>query len=161
MMSTRSPCAADGAPNEPQVTATDKGWQIRLSSSPYSVRAALKEIETKLLDGAAPCDLCERVEMVMAEVLNNVVEHAYENQAGGVIDVLFCYQNNLFRAEITDQGQPMPNCAVPIARLPALSASRSDLPEGGFGWLMIHSITSNLEYVRSGAENRTCLEIPI
>ncbi|WP_245605407.1 ATP-binding protein [Roseicyclus elongatus] len=36
----------------------------------------------------------------------------------------------------------------------------TDLPEGGFGWLLIHQISTALTYRRDGGENRLSLTLP-
>ncbi len=161
MTSKYPPSAAPHPQKVSEVETQGLDQEIRISSTALDVRGALQQLESTLLECSAPDDLCERIEQVMAEVLNNVVEHAYSNHSDGEITILFCYRNNLFRTVILDNGQPMPNETIPSAQFPDLTGPKSALPEGGFGWLMIHSIASVIKYTKTQTGNRTYLEIPI
>lgn len=129
------------------------GGAIRLvfPAEPFEVRAALSRL-LDALPGEGVCpDLRSSIMIVVAEVLNNVVEHAYEEQEGVVEMTLFPVTGG-FRFEISDQGHPMPNGRLPPAGLPANTAD--GMPEGGFGWYLIHSLAQDIRYDRIGAVNR-------
>ena len=105
---------------------------IRLvfDSDPLAVRAALR----MLFDGRSlrllPEDERGTAEIVLAEVLNNVVEHAYAS-ASGEIEVTVQITAAALTCTIIDRGRPMPGNALPVGtQLPALG--EGDLPEGGF-----------------------------
>jgi serine/threonine-protein kinase RsbW len=132
--------------------------RVSLDSSPLAVRRALDQ----LLTDAALSDLTEErrgtLWTVLAEVLNNIVEHAYACDRGAIRLNLW-QQGPVLAVEVVDRGAPMPGLCLPEGHLAEIG-SFDDLPEGGFGWFLIRSMTSNLEYNRVGAENRLrfCLD---
>lgn len=99
-------------------------------------------------------------ELVLAEVLNNVAEHAYGNRrAWWQISITQTSQG--LRCVIVDQGKAMPGGAFPEGRLPAgQGLALDDLPEGGFGWRLIHSLTTDLVYSRAEGCNRLQFLLP-
>lgn len=98
-------------------------------------------------------------EMALAECLNNIAEHAYEERGDGKIDLWLTVAQGRLHVMIRDQGTPLPNESLPIAKAPDVSCGLDDLPEGGFGWFLIHSVTENLRYARRGAENWTGFDV--
>ena len=67
-------------------TASEKAFEIALQSSELAVRDALGQLTSKLETYA--CDPAETatVELVVAEILNNIVEHAFaEEEPEGII----------------------------------------------------------------------------
>lgn len=93
-------------------------------------------------------------ELVLAEVLNNVVEHAY-GEAGGRVEVSLQKGPGGVQCLITDEGRAMPGGELPEGRLPGgPEINLSDLPEGGFGWHLIRSLSTDLTYARVDGQNR-------
>jgi serine/threonine-protein kinase RsbW len=139
-------------------TRTDT-HDLVIRAEPASVRAALLQIT------AIPpvCDLPPHqratVELVLAEVLNNVAEHAYADAAGPVAVTIALHAGTLV-CEVVDEGLAMPGGALPDGRLPD-SALDSDLPEGGFGWHLIRSLARDLAYRRQRGSNRLNFLIPL
>lgn len=90
-------------------------------------------------------------EIVLAEVLNNIVEHAYRD-ASGRIEISIAHRAGFLNICVIDRGKPMPDLKLPSGELrPPLDAQ--DLPEGGFGWPLIHSLTQDLHYQRVQGQN--------
>lgn len=91
------------------------------------------------------------VEIVLAEALNNIVEHAYRDGAGA-----FSLRGRWYRGtlclELRDEGRPLPDHRLPEGR-PLDPAGDGDPPEGGFGWFLIRSLTIGLRYRRTAAGN--------
>jgi serine/threonine-protein kinase RsbW len=76
--------------------------------------------------------------MVLAEVLNNIVEHGYPNpQKPGPIGVQCTLVGSGLDIALTDTGEPMPNGEPPIGNAPNTNVQFADLPEGEFGWFLI------------------------
>ena len=99
-------------------------------------------------------------ELVLAEVLNNVAEHAY-GEATGPVTVCLARTDGGVRCVIVDQGQAMPGGILPEGRLPpAAEVPLDDLPEGGFGWFLIRSLTQDLRYSRVDGCNRLHFVLP-
>lgn len=90
-------------------------------------------------------------EIVLAEVLNNIVEHAYRG-ISGQIQISVARNAGVLDICIVDRGEPMPDLKLPSGELrPSLDVQ--DLPEGGFGWPLIHSLTQDLHYQRVQGQN--------
>lgn len=90
-------------------------------------------------------------EIVLAEILNNIVEHAYRGTSGR-IEISIAQQAGFLDICVIDRGEPMPDLKLPSGELrPPLDAQ--DLPEGGFGWPLIHSLTQDLHYQRVQGQN--------
>jgi serine/threonine-protein kinase RsbW len=91
------------------------------------------------------------VEILLAEVLNNVVEHAYSTYPGQIQVSITPGDGYLF-LRLVDQGLPMPGGDAPGGKLSALGEFQN-LPEGGFGWFLIRSLSRDLTYARDGSDN--------
>jgi serine/threonine-protein kinase RsbW len=116
-----------------------------------SVRAAL----AALMDGpvleAVPEHDRGAVEIVLAEALNNIVEHAYADAAGEITLTLWQAGGEV-ACRITDRGASMPRETLPDGVLAQVEAP-ADLAEGGFGWFLIRSLSRDLRYARYGTLN--------
>ncbi len=125
-----------------------------------SVRKALRRIaRSAQLQGLSLADRGS-AELVLAEVLNNIVEHAYRHSAGDIALTLFRLSEGL-AVQLTDTGSAMPGCTVPAGRLPeGLDGPAAALPEGGFGWFLVHSLTRDLVYERTAGQNRLGFTLP-
>jgi serine/threonine-protein kinase RsbW len=91
-------------------------------------------------------------EIVLAEALNNVVEHAYARYSGK-IEVLMRRADSDLVFELIDAGLPMPGTEPPLGHLKEV-LEIDDLPEGGFGWFLIRNLSHSLAYRRVGDRNR-------
>ena len=99
------------------------------------------------------------VEIVLAEVLNNIAEHAYA-RFPGKIEVWVTAHDSLLLVRVADSGLPMPGGELPGGKLSGATEIQ-DLPEGGFGWFLIRSLTRELTYLREGGHNRLsfCVDV--
>ena len=99
------------------------------------------------------------VEIVLAEVLNNIAEHAYTQQHGKVEIWITAHPAFLF-FRLVDSGLPMPGGVAPDGRMADQDAPQ-DLPEGGFGWFLIRSLTRDLTYLREDGYNMLCFCVDV
>ncbi len=125
----------------------------RINGDARSVSAFLVETRARLVDVQHPAAGDVTWEVVLAEVLNNVVEHAYRDTDAGQIEIALRFFTE-FEATICDRGVAMPGCALPPGAPHDLDAGKDELPEGGFGWNLIHRLTKEMDYTREGDENR-------
>jgi serine/threonine-protein kinase RsbW len=144
----RGPLRAAGARFETEIIAT-----------PEAIRAVLCATRARLAAGGAAPALLSRAEIALAEVLNNVAEHAYAGCPPGRVRLCACLDANRLKLVIRDAGRPMPRDAPPGARLPATTGPAQALPEGGFGWFLIHDQCDRVLYRRDAGENRLELHI--
>lgn len=141
---------------------SEADFRLNLPADPQSVRSALRSAVARYRRRMT-ADEAGTMELVLAEVLNNIVEHAYENMSAGPIDLRIARDFRGLVCRIVDRGLPMPGGVLPLGAAPALVAAGNmgDLPEGGFGWFLIRDLTQNLSYVRDGATNRLDFVLPL
>ena len=135
----------------------DDCLDLTLSSDPIAVRKALTRLQRRLLQTGVEPDAAGRVELVLAEVLNNVVEHALAGKKGGLIRLNLDKVNEKISVEVTDEGAPFQGSELPEGQMP----DAGDVPEGGFGWPIIHALTEDLAYDRIGERNILRFSVPL
>lgn len=113
----------------------------------------LRIYENALCSEQISDDLRDNAQLVIAEVLNNIEEHSYQGKIGGKLKVKIGVRDGELEVETQDFGQPMPNLAVPSKRDPNPNVPRYELPEGGFGWFLIHTLAPGPVYSRRGQTN--------
>jgi len=154
------------APGDPsaEVGGPVIGWcyRVDIGATREQVSHALVRLSRELIGLGLEPDALIRMELVLAEVLNNIVEHAYGDAGQGDIALEAAVHSNTIWCQLIDFGRPMPEGKLPPARRYDLDAMEvSDLPEGGFGWGLIRDLTSSLTYDRNGQENRLSLSIDL
>ncbi len=132
-----------------------------LETTEEGVRACLSRIRADLMQWGYGADTCGTLEIVLAEALNNVVEHAHESDGIGVAHVALTRHTDKIEVEIRDHGIPLPDTRIPAAALPSIDVDICDLPEGGFGWFMIHSLATEVRYARVGQSNHLSLQLSV
>lgn len=140
---TRSDMARGAEPGPPGIT------RLSLASDPLAVRAGLERLFASPPLAFWTEEARGTAEIVMAEVLNNIVEHAY-GEAGGTIEMALHSEAGGVDCHIMDAGRPFPLGEPPEGCLPDLS---TDLPEGGFGWALIRAFAEDLRYERCEGMN--------
>ncbi|MCK8464119.1 ATP-binding protein [Aliiroseovarius sp. S1339] len=123
-------------------------------ADPVAVRGALKASMSGLTNLNLTIDERGVIEIVLAEVLNNVVEHAYAHHTSGVIELRVKRGADRLHFTVLDDGVPLPDDGLPETPSHSLAGPVDDLPEGGFGWFLIKELTQDLNYVRSDIRNR-------
>lgn len=135
-----------------------------------AIRAALGEIRLRFY-GYTPDDTIDRLELVLAEVLNNICEHGSVtlavapdqglsqrrgNGATPTVHLSVIRHDSGIVCTITDDGIPLPaTCLTDGPRTIA-----TELPEGGFGWRMIRDLTNSISYTREGRRNFVGFTVP-
>lgn len=129
--------------------------ELRLifSSSPMAVRRALRSALGGLTGLDLTVDESATVELVLAEVLNNVVEHAYADQRRGMIELQIRHDSHGLICTVIDDGLPMPKETLPTGQRTWPTGGIQSLPEGGFGWVLIREMASDLAYRRDDGRN--------
>lgn len=135
------------------------GLHLTFMASPFAVRDSLAHMLAAPPLCDLPPDARGMAELVLAEVLNNVAEHAYSDAPGPVSVTLAAVAGGT-QCLVVDEGAAMPGGQVPLGHLPNATTGMQELPEGGFGWHLIHSLTRDLSYVRIGSCNRLSFLLP-
>lgn len=134
-------------------------FERRFTASDLETRVTLAEVCARLAAAGLDEDDIGTVELVLAEVLNNIAEHAYGHE-GGPVTLELHLPGEAVACTLTDQGRPMPLGQVPAPELPAI-APPDILPEGGFGWHIVRCLVSDLTYERAAEGNRLHLRVPV
>lgn len=140
---------------------TGPGLNLVFPGDPESVRRALRRARVVFRAMSIPEEHSGIAEIVLAEVLNNIVEHAYQDHGRGVIELAVRPVPDGLAFTIRDDGLPMPDGGPPTGHPPDLTVPFEGLPEGGFGWLMIHELTRGLSYRRIGNRNELKFRLDI
>jgi serine/threonine-protein kinase RsbW len=128
-------------------------FSLQFPSSAKDVRGALLKMRSYLRHIGITGDAAGQIEIVLAEILNNVVEHALQEAGGGMIQLNCEPREDMLRFAVCDNGDAMPDGRVPGPRLPCLNTAIHDLPEGGFGWALVHMLARDLHYERIATNN--------
>ena len=139
-----------------------QSFPVRFESGPTAVRTALSEIMAGLSTLKLGQEELGTVEIVLAEALNNIVEHAYpEGSPAGSVDVDCMHQANGLHFTVTDEGLPMPGGQLPLGLQADIDVDMMDLPEGGFGWFLIKDLAKDVVYKRNGDRNVLDLRLAV
>ena len=126
------------------------------------VRVTLDAIDAEMAGRNLCPDARDNIQLVLAEVLNNVVEHAFRDRADGALSVTIEIGRDMLHCVVLDDGAPMPGLEMPNGERPeVVGIAVEDLPEGGFGWFLIHRLSESLHYERSEAGNRFTFRLPV
>lgn len=136
--------------------AIDRFLTFRLDARDGEVRLTLARITAVLVGLGIPPDDRASVEIVLAEILNNIVEHGYAPGDPGPIWIALLMEPAAVQVTISDFGRPLPAALLNPAEPP----DPQSLPEGGFGWFLIHSLTTDLRAGRTGTLNRLSFRLP-
>jgi serine/threonine-protein kinase RsbW len=100
------------------------------------------------------------VTLVLAEALNNVVQHAYGDDNGGDIAIRATLRAETLSMQIVDNGRPFDGPPVEVA-LQAHAKELAALQDGGYGWHLIRNLTEDIHFSHSGGKNRLTLVVAI
>lgn len=98
-------------------------------------------------------NLCDDVQIVLAEALNNIAEHAYGRVALGAVSVTVMRHGNDLCIDIADWGRPF------VEDHGTCGPAPEDLAEGGYGRFLIQALSSEARYSRSGGRNNLFLRL--
>lgn len=96
------------------------------------------------------------VRIVLAEVLNNIVEHGYRGMPPGSVAVCAGLYPWGVCLEIRDWGRAYPGHELPGGHMPDPKL----LQDGGYGWFLIRSLARDISYDRSRGCNHLRLNVP-
>ena len=147
-------------PPAPDLDPRPAVLRLTFPASPSAVRENLARMMAAMPLAGISDSARGTAEIVLAEVLNNIAEHAYADKAGPVIVTLRDTARGI-GCLVVDQGEPMPGGWLPDGTLPQQTGlALADLPEGGFGWNLIRRLTQDLAYTRIAGANRLSFLLP-
>lgn len=131
-----------------------------ISADPLTVRTALHTTVARFA-GQISSDEASTLELVLAEVMNNIVEHSYCNGRNGKITLSIVRDGDGLSCSVSDDGVPLPPGCLAPQLPPKTDCEIEDLPEGGFGWYLIRDLTRDLGYRREGDCNLLAFHLPL
>ena len=137
-------------------------FDVQVQSGTQAVRQALGQVREHLQRFDLDQEEEGTVQLVLAEVLNNIVEHAYPpSEPVGPIVIRAKQKTDGLHLNIRDKGHAMPDGKLPIGEAQPIDVDLPDLPEGGFGWFLIRDLARDISYRRVAQENLLCLRIAV
>lgn len=119
--------------------------------------AGIAQLSRCLATKGLPQSKASDVKIALAEAINNVVEHAYADVKPARVNIRCRLHRRWLDILISDTGSPLPGCRIPDGIPAPLGTTINELPEGGFGWYLIHELTSDIRYERTDGCNRLSL----
>lgn len=135
-------------------------FQQHFSAEPHAVRCALRAAVARFAPQIS-ADEAGVLELVLAEVMNNIVEHSYAGGGEGTISLAIVRDWRGLSCSLSDDGVPLPEGCLAPPKLPETEVSTEHLPEGGFGWYLIHDLTRGLGYRRVAGRNLLAFRLPL
>lgn len=124
-----------------------------------NVSVHLQKLDAELDRNAVASSCKDDILIVLGEVLNNIVEHGYKEHNGGDIHLRAHAEKDAVHISTMDHGPPIPRSTLSEANLPEKTDDMQTMPEGGFGWFMIHALTDDMRYERVDGQNRFSFSI--
>jgi len=125
------------------------------------VRKAIKSAVRALQVTGLPDEDLSTVEIVLAEALNNVAEHAYPVDAIGDVTMILRHRRTSIMVEVRDNGRPLPGGRAPAGGHPADEPGAGVMPEGGYGWFLIRELARDMIYDRRDGQNYLVFRIAV
>ncbi|WP_372839569.1 ATP-binding protein [Phaeovulum sp.] len=101
------------------------------------------------------------LELLLAELMNNIVEHGYAPGRVGSISLSILCDGRGLSCSLIDDGKPLPSRCLHPPGLPDTAVAAESLPEGGFGWFLIHDLARDLRYRREDGQNLLDFRLPL
>ena len=92
------------------------------------------------------------IQLATDEAASNIIEHAYENIADGVLELACGVQGDTIKIILTDHGDPFDPSEIP---LPDLKADLSDRKIGGLGIFLMRKLMDEVHYESKADKSNT------
>ena len=103
-----------------------------------------------------------RLELCLVEVLNNTIEHAYDNQPGSVVETLVDVSDASVSITVSDWGHALPSQKLDDSAHDAEAAlNNPTLQSSGRGLFIVNSLMDSVEYTTASGKNSFTLGMNI
>ncbi|MGA9412780.1 MAG: ATP-binding protein [Roseobacter sp.] len=137
-------------------------FEVHVESGQSAAREALEKFLEKLRPLNLDLEEAGTIELVLAEILNNIVEHAYPPAGpSGPIDIHCAQKQNGLLVQIKDRGTAMPDGKLPLGEINPVDVEFDNMPEGGFGWFLIQHLARDVTYTRVNNENHLKMRLAV
>src|SRR5262247_527926 len=99
---------------------------------------------------ALPARELQTLNLVLDEIVTNLIEHAYDDEAEHAIRIRVALAGGELRIEVEDDGRPFDPLAAPA---PELGTEPRERPIGGLGLHFVRRSVDALEHCRVGGRN--------
>ncbi|KEO54171.1 ATP-binding protein [Thioclava pacifica] len=152
---SQRPMHGEAPPGEPRI------FHHSFPATAMAVRDALRSALARFIRVMTE-EEAGTLELILAEVLNNIVEHSYRDSGKGHVTLSIVRDGRGLSCSVSDDGIALPpGCLGPE---PSNGSDRPDpesLPEGGFGWFLIRDLATDLGYHREDGRNLLAFRLPI
>ncbi|MEM0947805.1 MAG: ATP-binding protein [Pseudomonadota bacterium] len=139
----------------------DSRIEISFEATNPAARRAIRSIIGQVEPGTVSQEDIDVLEIALAEVFNNIVEHAYQDTGRGQVDVAVEMRTPGMHFTIWDDGEPMPAGRLPGGAPADPSLDAHEQAEGGYGLFMIRQLARKLRYERTEGRNRLSFRIKL
>ncbi len=135
--------------------------ELSFPASEADASAGIARLSASLAHRGLPSDKAGDVKIALSEAINNVVEHAYAGIEPAKVQISCRLDRDRLDILISDTGHPLPGYRPPDGVPASVETDVQDLPEGGFGWYLIHQLTNEIRYERRNGCNLLSLRFDI
>ena len=129
--------------------------KLRVDSQIQNVRLILNEADRILKEMNASKEQSSDVLTSIDESFANIVHHGYENRPDGIIDIDMVMEGGVLCVTFTDEAEQ----GVPPPLQPTLGRALLDKKGNlGIGRYLIHSLMDDVQYERTGIQNRLTIK---
>ena len=136
-------------------------FHTHFTSAPHSAAMVTEEMIGAISKWCNTTATLADIEIVVTEVINNIIEHAYQEYPDQPIEISAKAGSDSVKFDLIDCGKSMPESRIPHGRQIDLTGAVCDLPEGGFGWHLIRTLAQDLKYTRESGKNRLTFSVTI
>lgn len=126
---------------------------LLLPATNLAVRSAISTIRGLVNRTGCSSKDAAQLEIALAEVFNNIVEHAYADRTDGMIDVTLEMSDTGIHFTFLDTGAPMPTGRLASGHTADPKLAAHEQPEGGYGLHLLRTCVRKLRYSRNGDTN--------
>ncbi|MFS4581856.1 ATP-binding protein [Phaeobacter sp. C3_T13_0] len=136
-------------------------FSCTFTATELDARTGVQDVVARLRTMGIHDSRVDEVQIALTEAVNNVVEHAYAGMDIGDVRIRCNLHPGQLWISIGDGGAPFENNELPAGTAHDLTVEIDQLPEGGFGWLLIRELASDVQYERDDTGNNLslCFEI--
>lgn len=141
------------------MSMNEQNHQFSITSSFQNVADLAEEVSDLCrANSGIDEDSADTLRLCVAEALNNIVEHAYNGSDGKPIYANVQFHDDRYEVMLIDEGKAMPGGKIPDGSVDFDLDDIDELPEGGFGWMLIRDQMDTIDYERRDGCNYLRME---